>query len=111
MAAKMNCSEKTVRNIKLKQGQVNWSDLRPIERYWALMKRELKSTNKSTQDVSTFLNKWNCAANTIEGTTIRALISVHFLLFLHFPEIMKISYIFLLFIKNSYISYKLSISS
>ena len=53
----------------------NCSELRPIERYWALVKRKLKSTKLETQDMKVFKRKWNEAARTVTETTIKALMA------------------------------------
>ena len=50
----------------------NCPELRPIERYWALFKRKLKSTKKGTQDMKVFKRKWNEAVRTVTETTIKA---------------------------------------
>ena len=53
----------------------NCPELRPIERYWALVKRTLKSTKKGTKDMKVFKTKWNEAARTVTETTIKALMA------------------------------------
>jgi len=51
----------------------NCPELRPIERYWALVKRELKATKKEAKDITDFRNKWNAAAKKVTETTRRQL--------------------------------------
>lgn len=51
----------------------NCPELRPIERYWALIKRELKETKKEAKDIADFKTKWNTAAKKIPETTVKAL--------------------------------------
>lgn len=53
----------------------NCPELRPIERYWALVKRELKSTKKEAGDIVSFRNKWNAASRRIPESTIKALMA------------------------------------
>lgn len=51
----------------------NCPELRPIERYWALVKRELKATKKTSKDKRDFGYKWSAAARKVPETTIKAL--------------------------------------
>ena len=53
----------------------NCPELRPIERYWALVKKELKATNKEARDMQDFRNKWNAAAKKISEATVKALMA------------------------------------
>lgn len=52
----------------------NCPELRPIERYWALVKRRLKSTSRRVDDIKKFRTSWNNAAKGVSETTIKALI-------------------------------------
>ena len=51
----------------------NCPELRPIERYWALVKRRLKSTSRRVDDIKKFRTSWNNAAKGVSETTIKAL--------------------------------------
>ena len=51
----------------------NCPELRPIERYWALVKRELKSTKKVTDNVKNFSQKWKLSSKKIAESTIETL--------------------------------------
>lgn len=48
----------------------NCPELRPIERYWALVKKELKKTKQSSRTVQDFRRKWKTASEKVEETTI-----------------------------------------
>jgi len=52
----------------------NYPELRPIERYWALVKRELKATEKEAKDIQNFKNKWK-AAKKVPEATVKALMA------------------------------------
>lgn len=65
-------------NVELVQREANppnCPELRPIERYWALVKRELKTTHKRAETSADFRNKWNSAAKKVTETTIEALMA------------------------------------
>ena len=47
----------------------NCPELRPIERYWALVNRELKSTGKESKNMQDVKNKWNAATSTTSKVT------------------------------------------
>lgn len=51
----------------------NCPELRPIERYWALTKRNLKATKKGAENIKDFRKRWNDAARKVGNTTIKAL--------------------------------------
>lgn len=51
----------------------NCPELRPIERYWALIKREMKSTKKVAKNIEDFKGKWSAAALRLSDTTIKRL--------------------------------------
>lgn len=51
----------------------NCPELRPIERYWALVKRELKTTQRVSKDVVDFRRKWCAASQRIKEDTVKAL--------------------------------------
>jgi len=53
----------------------NCPELRPIERYWALVKRELKATEKEAKDIQNLKNKWKAAAKKVPEATVKALIA------------------------------------
>lgn len=51
----------------------NCPELRPVERYWALCKRELKNTKKVTTDIKDFKQKWTTSSKKVEKSTIKNL--------------------------------------
>lgn len=51
----------------------NCPELRPIERYWALVKRELKKTKKSAKTDKELIRKWKEASRKVPETTIKAM--------------------------------------
>ena len=51
----------------------NCPELRPVERYWALVKREMKSTKEVVDNVKNFSRKWNLSSKKITENTIKAL--------------------------------------
>jgi len=51
----------------------NCPELRPIERYWALVKRQLKETKKVIKDHKDFKLKWSTAAKKVMESTIKCL--------------------------------------
>ena len=40
----------------------NCPELRPVERYWALVKRELKGTKQVSQDMQDFKSRWTTSS-------------------------------------------------
>lgn len=52
----------------------NCPELRPIERYWTLVKREIKATKQVTKEVKDFREKWSSAARKVSNNTIKSLI-------------------------------------
>jgi len=51
----------------------NCPELRPIEKYWALVKRNLKETKTETNDIKSFREKWRYGAKKVGKSTIKAL--------------------------------------
>lgn len=51
----------------------NCPELRPIERYWALVKKILKLTNKEVKTIPTFKKMWTTATNKVPNTTIKSM--------------------------------------
>ena len=51
----------------------NSAELRPIERYWALVKRILKKINKPMENEQQFKSNWCSAANKVDETTVQNL--------------------------------------
>lgn len=51
----------------------NCPELRPIERYWALVKKKLKATKGTCKDTTAFKRKWCAASQQIQEETIKAL--------------------------------------
>jgi hypothetical protein len=56
----------------------NCPNLRPIEKYWAIMKRKLKKTESSVGTTKQLLQKWNTHAKKVSSETIKSLMkSIH----------------------------------
>lgn len=53
----------------------NCPELRPIERYWALMKRDLSKIKQDAKNQADFKKIWNKAAKKITETTVQNLMS------------------------------------
>lgn len=51
----------------------NCPELRPVERYWALVKRELKSTKKVSKSVVDFKRRWTTCSSKVTESTIKTL--------------------------------------
>lgn len=51
----------------------NCPELRPVERYWALVKRELKSTKKVSRNIEDFKRRWSNCSKKVSETTIKSL--------------------------------------
>ena len=74
-AAKKWYEDNNVDLVQREANPPNCPELRPIERYWALVKRQLKTTNKRAQTIADFRNKWNNAAKNVTETTIASLMA------------------------------------
>lgn len=64
---------KNVKLVAKMSNPPNCPELRPIERYWALIKRELKTTKKEARNIKDFRNKWKAATKKVPETTVKAL--------------------------------------
>lgn len=53
----------------------NCPELRPIERYWALMKRALKKTKRTAKNEKAFRNNWRRAYTEVDESTVKKLMS------------------------------------
>lgn len=51
----------------------NCPELRPIERYWAIMKTKLRKTTKEAKDINDFKKKWIKATKLIPDVSVRAM--------------------------------------
>ena len=51
----------------------NCPELRPIERYWALVKKQLKDTKKEAKNIQDFRNKWKAGTKKISEATVKSL--------------------------------------
>lgn len=51
----------------------NCPELRPIEKYWALVKQILKKTNREVKDMTQFKLKWNAATKKVSKETIKTM--------------------------------------
>lgn len=65
-------------NIKIVPKEANppnCPELRPIKRYWALVKKKLKESKKEAKDVEDFRKKWNAVTKKVSEDTIKALMA------------------------------------
>lgn len=46
-----------------------------MERYWALVKRELKQIGKTSRNILDFKDKWNAATRRITTDTVKSLMA------------------------------------
>ena len=53
----------------------NCPELRPIERYWALMKRKLQKYKKFTKDIASFKYYWTKASTELSRSSVQALMN------------------------------------
>lgn len=53
----------------------NCPELRPIERYWALMKQSLKKTQKTAKNSTDFENRWRRAYTEVKEDTVKNLMA------------------------------------
>lgn len=51
----------------------NCPELRPIERYWAIMKSKLRKTTKEAKDIVDFKKKWVKTTKLVPDTSVRAM--------------------------------------
>lgn len=51
----------------------NCPELRPIERYWALIKRSLKKTRKVAKTATEFQHRWRKAYGEVDQATVHNL--------------------------------------
>jgi len=51
----------------------NCPELRPTEKYWALVKRNLKETKGEATNIKSFQDKWKYGAKKVTETTIKSL--------------------------------------
>lgn len=51
----------------------NCPELRPIERYWALMKRDLRKSGRTAKNFQDFRLKWKRSYRTVDETTVQHL--------------------------------------
>lgn len=53
----------------------NCPELRPIERYWALVKKIMKNTKQVANDAKNFKNKWSTYSKKVTDETIKSLMA------------------------------------
>lgn len=53
----------------------NCPELRPIERYWGIMKSKLRKTTKEAKDINDFKKKWIKATKLVPDVSVRAMMS------------------------------------
>ena len=51
----------------------NCPELRPVERYWALVKRDLKETKGATKSLQDFRRKWKRASEKVAESSIKSM--------------------------------------
>ena len=57
------------------QNPPNCPELRPIETYWAVIKKSLKNTKKEAKSLDDFKKKWKKATNTVSNETVQLMMS------------------------------------
>ena len=53
----------------------NYPELRPIENFWALRKRNLKKIRKTARDIESFKKKWNIASRKVPNDLVKLMMS------------------------------------
>ena len=53
----------------------NCPELRPIKRYWAIIKRKLRFNVKEAKNIQDFKNKWTRATKKVQPKTVQKLMS------------------------------------
>lgn len=62
-----------IRFVPKEANPPNCPELRPIERYWALVKKQLKDTRGSSKSESEFRKKWAPSSKKVTEATVKAL--------------------------------------
>ena len=52
----------------------NCPELRPIEKYWAIIKKKMKLSGKTVKSVTDLKKKWDYAAKTYKNHSVQKLI-------------------------------------
>jgi hypothetical protein len=65
--------ENEVAYVKKTHNPPNSPELRPIERYWAILKRNVKKRSSAASDIKSFKNKLNGGIKTIDMKTVQTL--------------------------------------
>jgi len=73
--AKEFYEENGINIVQKEANPPNCPELRPIERYWAHIKRKLKGTKSTTTNVKDFQKKWKIQSNLLSDTYVQNLMS------------------------------------
>lgn len=68
-------AEKGVQVVPKNLNPPNCPQFRPIEKYWAIMKRRLKAKGKVVKDINQMKTWWNKIAKTMDEEGVRRLMS------------------------------------
>lgn len=68
-------AEKGVQFVPKNLNPPNCPQFRPIEKYWAIMKRRLKAKGKVVKDINQMTTWWNKIAKTMDEEGVRRLMS------------------------------------
>lgn len=74
-AAKKWYEEREVDLVPREANPPNCPELRPVERYWALAKRNLKGTKKEAKTIDNFKKLWKAASDKVSKETIKSLMA------------------------------------
>ena len=72
-SAKEFYNENGVNIVPKNHNPPNCPELRPVETYWAHIKKKLKNMRCEAPDINIFKRKWNIAANSITEEDVRNL--------------------------------------
>lgn len=64
-----------VRYVPVDHNPPNCPELRPIEIYWAVMKRKLKKKGGTTKDINSMTRKWNNTSEKLGNSFVQALMA------------------------------------
>lgn len=61
--------------VRIPQNPPNSPEIRPIEKYWAIIKRIFKKTSSPSSNITSFKNKWNSASKKYSQDDVQRLMS------------------------------------
>jgi hypothetical protein len=66
---------KNIQVVPLDKNPPNTPELRPIEKYWAIVKQNLKKTQKTVSSEKQFKANWRSAAKKVDKVTVQNLMA------------------------------------